>query len=172
MPTMPLEREAAYNNWRKTFSDLQVENHLYSWFVADSCLKMKISQKREVKEERFASFFHLLLLIFGKQFEQSYKPILNLNENHLLENHLNNHINQPYIWMKTSQKREVKEERFASLSTTVAETSSNLSLNRWINKQNKQTNKQIIAKTNKQTSVADTSSKLSLNRLTHQIKKQ
>ena len=26
MPTMPLEREAAYNNWRKTFSDLQVEN--------------------------------------------------------------------------------------------------------------------------------------------------
>jgi len=53
MPTMPLEREAAYNNWRKTFSDLQ--------------------------------------------------------------------------------KREVKEERFASLSTTVAETSSNLSLNRYYN---------------------------------------
>ena len=25
MPTMPLEREAAYNNWRKTFSDLQVK---------------------------------------------------------------------------------------------------------------------------------------------------
>jgi len=50
MPTMPLEREAAYNNWRKTFSDLQ--------------------------------------------------------------------------------KRELKEERFVSLSTTVAESSSNLSLNR------------------------------------------
>jgi len=53
MPTMPLEREAAYNNWRKTFSDLQ--------------------------------------------------------------------------------KREVKEERFSSLSTTVAETSTNLSLNRYYN---------------------------------------
>jgi len=53
MPTMPLEREAAYNNWRKTFSDLQ--------------------------------------------------------------------------------KRELKEERFVSLSTTVAESSSNLSLNRYYN---------------------------------------
>ena len=58
---------------------------------------------------------------------------------------------QKWHFVKTSQKREVKEERFASLSTTAAETSSNLSLNRWhkTNKfftdgmtQNKQTNKQ------------------------------
>ena len=31
IPTMPLEREAAYNNWRKTFSDLQVEKYLQSF---------------------------------------------------------------------------------------------------------------------------------------------
>ena len=39
MPTMPLEREAAYNNWRKTFSDLQVENHLFPRCVKKASLR-------------------------------------------------------------------------------------------------------------------------------------
>ena len=39
MPTMPLEREAAYNNWRKTFSDLQVENQLFPRCVKKASLR-------------------------------------------------------------------------------------------------------------------------------------
>ena len=48
-------------------------------------------------------------------------------------------------YIETSQKREVKEERFSSLSTTVAETSTNLSLNRWTNIQTK--HRKILSET-------------------------
>ena len=88
MPTMPLEREAAYNNWRKTFSDLQVKRlETHNLF---ELLNMQLSYTNvSYEEENMCSELYLML-----------------------------------------QKRELKEERFVSLSTTVAESSSNLSLNR------------------------------------------
>ena len=79
---MPLEREAAYNNWRKTFSDLQV------------------------KRLETHNLFDL------SSMQLSYMSVMRKKIYFML------------------QKRELKEERFVSLSTTVAESSSNLSLNR------------------------------------------
>ena len=84
---MPLEREAAYNNWRKTFSDLQVKRlETHNLFDLSS---MQLSYMSVMRDENMCSELYLML-----------------------------------------QKRELKEERFVSLSTTVAESSSNLSLNR------------------------------------------